>query len=300
MIAYGTAKDRKRIMKSCKGYTRSGLLHRDAYLAILRLVQLTDDTVSTQKNMLNELLTIPKEDAEQKQTNYASPILDIALSKTASKLLLMILVQDNETWKKCFDPYEHSLLFPNPTVRENGEDIPTSKKDDAQRRQELFSHLKQPLIELCRDHTDELLRSIPGSLVIREVYSVTRSEEVIDAVIKSCKDALHNPCSADDSSQSLFEDKCGHLAIKHLILSDVALENRGEPCLSSKFAEVFEARFMDICQTNRGAFVISALLKVPSISKSVARKLDKKKLLKLKEQAKGSNAGFDALLNEMK
>ena len=36
--SYGTPKDRKRICKSLKGYTSSSLQHRDAYLALLRLL----------------------------------------------------------------------------------------------------------------------------------------------------------------------------------------------------------------------------------------------------------------------
>ena len=58
-VTYGTPKDRKRIMKSLKGYTRSSLLHRDAYLPLLRLVDVTDDTVAVNKSILAELQTNP-------------------------------------------------------------------------------------------------------------------------------------------------------------------------------------------------------------------------------------------------
>jgi hypothetical protein len=56
MIAAGGARERKRFMKSIKGYVTSSLVHRDAYLAILRLVMCTDDTVACQKTILSELL----------------------------------------------------------------------------------------------------------------------------------------------------------------------------------------------------------------------------------------------------
>ena len=54
--AYSSAKDRKRILKALKGYSRMMLTHRDAYIAVIRLVQVTDDTVTVQKMLLNELL----------------------------------------------------------------------------------------------------------------------------------------------------------------------------------------------------------------------------------------------------
>jgi hypothetical protein len=56
LISYGTPKDRKRFAKCLKGYSQSILLHHDSYLAILRLVQVTDDTVAIQKNILAELI----------------------------------------------------------------------------------------------------------------------------------------------------------------------------------------------------------------------------------------------------
>ena len=55
LAAYSTAKDRKRIMKTLKGYARSTLLHPDAYVAIIRLIQVTDDTVTVQKMLLSEV-----------------------------------------------------------------------------------------------------------------------------------------------------------------------------------------------------------------------------------------------------
>jgi hypothetical protein len=56
LISYGTPKDRKRFAKCLKGYSTSILQNHDSYLALLRLVQVTDDTVAIQKNVLAELL----------------------------------------------------------------------------------------------------------------------------------------------------------------------------------------------------------------------------------------------------
>ncbi|KAL7571997.1 hypothetical protein ACA910_001653 [Epithemia clementina (nom. ined.)] len=57
-ISYGTAKDRKSIAKSLKGFARSALLHpQGSYLALIRLAQLTDDTVTLHKYILSDLLS---------------------------------------------------------------------------------------------------------------------------------------------------------------------------------------------------------------------------------------------------
>src|SRR6056300_61824 len=53
--AYATVKDRKKMLKCLKGYTRSSLKHRDAYLAILRMCDVMDDTVLVNKMLLAEL-----------------------------------------------------------------------------------------------------------------------------------------------------------------------------------------------------------------------------------------------------
>jgi hypothetical protein len=105
--SYGSPKDRKRICKSLKGYTRSSLLHRDAYLALLRLIEVTDDTVSINKSVFTEILTLPKDEAKEENV---SALLDLATSETASKLFLMLLVEDDATRMKYFDPYERSIL----------------------------------------------------------------------------------------------------------------------------------------------------------------------------------------------
>jgi hypothetical protein len=44
--AYGTPKDRKKMLKALKGFVAQTLLHKDAYMVILRLADVMDDTVS--------------------------------------------------------------------------------------------------------------------------------------------------------------------------------------------------------------------------------------------------------------
>ena len=330
LTAYGTAKDRKRVLKSLKGYGRSGLLHRDAYLAVLRLVQLTDDTVSIHKNLLNELLstgpaaatTTTKKGESEEEEQQDSPLLEIALSETGSKLFLMLLVDqqnDTKTWNKLFDPYEHSVLFPNPVVSEDGKTaaVPTSKKDATVRRQELLQHLREPLHQLCRQHADVLLRSIPGSAVLKHVYAEAgRSAAVndvglVEAILDVCEaDLVRMSSSVDDDdgdkSQTapIFEDITGHRALKNLILLDAAALGSGDDdqgeCFASQFLSRLESRLMTVADSNRGAFVVASLCQVPGLRERVAKAIEKSQIKKRSQKKEGPTAGFAALLKELK
>jgi len=191
-------------------------------------------------------------------------------------------------------------LFPNPTVLEDGHEVSTSKKDEEVRRKELIKYLKEPLIELCCQHTHELLRSLPGSVVLREVYAAFHPDELVQATVKVCTAALDEEPEQDSNQEedlSLFEDRVGHLAVKHLLFADAASES--EALFASAFLDALQNRLMEVASSNRGAFVVEALCKVPRLRKRVIAKLDKSKLKK-KAQGKGATAGFQALLKEAK
>ena len=215
------------------------LLHRDAYLAILRACDVMDDTVLVNKVLFAELHQNPLVDDAKKRkgtmviggsdTNdddddetkreeevvvETSPILDLVLSDTGSKLFLLLLVSKEEgvstehhvaskeggndkatattattlRWQKYFDPYELSILHRNPTITEKGKDgpVPTSKKADEIRRQELVAYLKELLLGVCTSHAKEILRSKTGSRVLMEVCESYPSVEVYNAIVGAC------------------------------------------------------------------------------------------------------------------
>merc|ERR1712008_387628 len=65
----------------------------------------------------------------------------------------------------------------------------------------------------------------------------------------------------EKSELSLFEDRVGQLAIKNLILCDVEDSKGG---LAQAFLGELKDRLMDVAESNRGAFVVASLCKVPS------------------------------------
>jgi len=297
---YGTAKDRKRILKSLKGYTRSSLMHRDAYLAILRVVQVTDDTVSVHKSILAELIA----DEESKEEEKKNPLLSIALDENASKLFLMILVEKEEVRQKYFDPLERQVLDSNSTIIENGVEVPTSKKNPETRRKELVQYLRKPLIDLCVAHAEDLLRSMSGARVLREVYAAFRPVDLVESVVKVCLASLVTTKDTDATITPLFEDRIGQLAIKNLILTDAEPDEKGcEALFAQSFVKLLcdKNLLADVGTSNRGAFVLASLCKVAPVRTQVLKALLPHKS-RFKTAMKGSDkamAGYDALLKEL-
>lgn len=314
-IAYGTVKDRRKILKCFKGYTRSSLLHRDAYLAILRLVDVLDDTVLVNKMLLAELHQNPDaekaaDDDENADEQKPSPILDLILSETGSKLFLILLVSKDDTaesddgksssrWLKNLDPYEIEVLHRNPCCIENGESVPTNKKEDETRRQELLVYLKDLLVDACVKRTEELMRSKVGSKVLQEVCEHFPSEELFSAVVAACADSLEIAESGEGGEKylSILEDPIGHLTLKHLFLAESKKDDGDGESLAGAFYSKFQDKLGEIASSNRGAFVISSLIKVSSVKKDVKQTLkgSKKEITKFAKKSAGCKVLLDAL-----
>eukprot|EP00551_Chaetoceros_affinis_P006113 CAMPEP_0203670650 /NCGR_PEP_ID=MMETSP0090-20130426/6661_1 /ASSEMBLY_ACC=CAM_ASM_001088 /TAXON_ID=426623 /ORGANISM="Chaetoceros affinis, Strain CCMP159" /LENGTH=636 /DNA_ID=CAMNT_0050535557 /DNA_START=100 /DNA_END=2010 /DNA_ORIENTATION=- len=319
--AYGTPKDRKRIMKSLKGYTLSSLLHCDAYIAILRLCDVTDDTVTVQKSILAELQVRPKKDDMKKKTvgppdsdgeeeednddSLRSPIIELALSETGSKLLLLLLAKDEESRKKYFDPAELEVLRANPTITENGEEVPTSKKNSKTRRMELLQYMKKILVQLCELHADELLRSRCGSKVMKEIHDTYPSKELTKAIVDACDLDRGSTTAADQNTttMSMFEHPIGHLSLKNIILNESASSSntKRENSLSSEVYLRYKGKLVEkIASSNRGAFVLAAMAEADDNARKEISINEIKKLIQVCKKDKKPVAGFEALLKVLK
>eukprot|EP01041_Mallomonas_annulata_P002566 gene2567-5009_t len=172
MITFIGAKERKRIMKSLKGRVLESLLHESGHLAIMRLVDVTDDTVQIQKSILEEILIINKKEeytADGKLIQKQSPLLAIATNVFGSKFLLRLLSPS----KRHLEPDEDSLF---------GLEVTSSKKSHAMRRSEHLAYLRMSLLSLCVKHTETLLRSRCGGKVLEEVVRIFHPVKVIQAI----------------------------------------------------------------------------------------------------------------------
>jgi pumilio homology domain family member 6 len=80
VISNSSAKDRKKVMKGLKGHVLECLLHEAAHLAVLRLIDVTDDTVNVQKLLLDEMSSTKKTiqyAADGKVTGETVPLLAV-------------------------------------------------------------------------------------------------------------------------------------------------------------------------------------------------------------------------------
>jgi pumilio family protein 6 len=289
LASYSTPKDRKAMLKSLKGYALSGLLHRDAYLAIIRLVQVTDDTRTVGKYVLDELTKDPatESDGDDEVESNMHPLLQLALSDVGSKFLLMQLTDTSE--RKFLDPYETSLVGDEtPKIEgEGGSEEPTSKKDPDLRRTQVLDQIKESLVRVCIENCKSLLESRSGMTVLRHVYALERPKSLVDSLIAACEEI--------NRENNIFEDPLGHLAIKQLLLEDSKSEHK---LFAKAFASSFESQLDVIADSNRGAFVLEALCRA-GFKETVKKHVKKKKLEKL-SNADGPKAGFQALLKEIK
>jgi pumilio family protein 6 len=268
--AYGTAKDRKRLLKAFKGYVRSSLLHKHAHLPILQLVLSTDDTVSVGKSLMAELLVMPNkkisvDDDLNKEDEEVSPLLDLALDEYASKLFLLLLHNSPDEQRKCLDPLDQVEL--NPQI----DGAPTSKKNVDTRRLECLQPLREALIELCRQHAAQLLAVPTGSRVLERAV-LTWPQDLIDALAKACRD------------EALWDHAVGHLAIKHLLQ------------VSSDFARavVLPSEIL----SSRAAFCVASWVEHQPAKDSI-QQIKAPQIEKAMKEAKKhgqATAGFEALL----
>jgi hypothetical protein len=84
--AKGQAKDRRRLLKLVKGHAAALLTHRDAYLAVMELCEVVDDTVALQKSLLGELCVEPTaEELASEEVFSANPFLDNDKDKKKGK-----------------------------------------------------------------------------------------------------------------------------------------------------------------------------------------------------------------------
>jgi len=184
-------------------------------------------------------------------------------------------------------------------VQENEESVATSKKEDETRRQELAVYLKDLLVEVCVKHTEKMMRSKQGSRVLMEVCECYPSEEVFAAIIGVCaKSSIDDSMMEDEGDSSelpILEDAVGHLTLKHLFRSEAdkaasEIDDDAAPSLARMFYSKFENTLGEIASTNRGAFVLSALLQNPTVREEVKAALSSD-MQKITDLAKGGGSG---------
>ncbi|KAI4168536.1 MAG: hypothetical protein LQ343_006322 [Gyalolechia ehrenbergii] len=156
-LAYGTARDRKQILRVYKNTFETLAGDANGHQVILAAYDVIDDTVLTSKSIFPELLgKTPELDQIRTQTLLSS-VIDL-------NARIPLLYPFAGRSKAILRNEDIDLLDEIHRIRST-----TSKKDPATRRKELLVHLSPPLLTLIADNAEALVQSSFGCQFITEV-----------------------------------------------------------------------------------------------------------------------------------
>ncbi|PMD48628.1 ARM repeat-containing protein [Hyaloscypha variabilis F] len=156
-LAYGTAKDRKQILRTYKDTLQLMAADPNGHIVILAAYEVIDDTILTSKSIFPELLT---KDAEKQVENIVFSANDIN-----SRTTLLYLFQGRS--KALFPANlaaDIEILEEIDTIRST-----TSKKDPELRRSELAKALSPFLLKTIESAAGDLVASSFGCQFVTEV-----------------------------------------------------------------------------------------------------------------------------------
>lgn len=156
-LAYGTAKDRKHILKTYKDLMQTMAADPNAHIIILTAYEVIDDTVLTSKSIFPELLS---KDADKQVENIVLAANDI----NARTTLLYLFQGRSKALFPASLASDLKVLAEIDTVRTT-----TSKKDPETRRSELAKQLSPYLLKAIATNAADLVATSFGCLLITEV-----------------------------------------------------------------------------------------------------------------------------------
>eukprot|EP01132_Coremiostelium_polycephalum_P009286 gene9286-11382_t len=204
-ISYGSPKTRKTIVKTLKGFLPKIASEDNSYLALIRLLDVVDDTLLLTKSVIAELLpNLP----------------ELAVSKQGHLWIMHILCPYTP---QNFTQQTISLL--TPVMKNlNGEERQISKKEQSTRRKELLEFISPKLIELCSSQTYELLTNQYGIKVLCQTLKHADGNKIL--LMKKILDLM---------TKEMFEENAQNIQI--LLKSDFIKSDKFdwlELCLSGE------------------------------------------------------------------
>ncbi|CAN6308609.1 unnamed protein product [Urochloa humidicola] len=216
-LKHGSAKDRKKIIKSLKGHIMKLALNDFGCLFLISIISIVDDTKLVSKIVIQELAKHLKELIFDK--NGRRPLLQL-LHPLCSRYLSPTDLACLNYNVPSLSPREVEASGGTEVASENKADAMTdketdgleatqtvseSKKDPSQRRHELLikSDLAEALVQSCIENVGELLRTNFGKELLYEV-AVGGKDNVLEGVT----DRIHilHDAIASDAAQPKTED----------------------------------------------------------------------------------------------
>ncbi|KAI9068880.1 ARM repeat-containing protein [Trametes sanguinea] len=171
-IAWGTAKDRKHIVKAIKPHVERMCKDDEAQLVLFTALDIIDDTKLTAKSLVSDIVS-------SSPTLYTSP---------QGRRSLFYLVAPRT--RRHFTPAQIATLAETNSVRAK-----TSKKDDALRAEEIRKAASDGLLQWIAESGAEVARDTGGSLVVIEVMLEAEGDKsaAADTLLKAISAPYPSP-----------------------------------------------------------------------------------------------------------
>jgi len=249
-VAYGTPKDRKRLVKSMKGYVSKICMEPDGHMLMMSMWDMVDDTVLLREAVLKELCKCFEE---------------ILPDRSAQRVLLYLLAPDQARY------------FPADVVACLKADVPegASKKDPTKRREELIPHIVPQLMKFCEEHPELLF--VPGGPDI--MFEVAAKVEDAKGMMEAA--ATHLAQTNWTELEDEEERKFGYTGAKRLMAAvTVSGESAG---FVGALAKALKGKAVQYA-VGGGGFLVAALMQHDEAKKAL-----KPELTKGKAQFKGAD-----------
>lgn len=274
-LAYGSAKDRKQILRTYKNTIKTLAYDTYGHQVLLAVYDVIDDTVLVSKSVFTELVgKEPLSDSQQQDLLQTANHLNARVTLLYPFCGKVKAILSNEDLK---------LLDEIHRIRST-----TSKKDPEIRRKELVASLSPPLLSITAQNAKELVSMRFGCQLISEVL-LGAPEGREPAVI-----AITALAEGDDETKSLLESPAAGRMLKSLVLGGRFNSAKKEIDLADpplRFHDVFYSAIKDDIlnwATGANSFVVVGLLESPGFShvEDLKEKLSEgKRRLKLAEAA---------------
>jgi pumilio family protein 6 len=269
-LSIAAPKDRKNIIKAFKPFLPKIAADEHGYLVLLRLLDVTDDTVLVSKAVLGELSKHAKE---------------LFADKFGRRFFMYILAGRNTRY---LSPETVQLL-------KEGDKIRVSKKEPEIRAQEILKTTSPQLIKLVTDDAAVLMREKLSSQVVQEImlHAIGDKTAAVNAILALAGENI-------EKENHIIEDRFANRIIKAMIKADTAETENDKAVEPLEFApkllEVTKPHLGHFA-TNHGSYVVLSLLEEPSTKKEVKKELQSHK--KEIEEAAKTNSGSKLLLEAL-
>ncbi|KAI6038567.1 armadillo-type protein [Pisolithus marmoratus] len=175
-LAFGTAKDRKHVIKVIKPHVARMCVDDEAQLVIFTALDVIDDTKLTGKSLIPDITS-------NAETFVTTP--------QGRRSLFYLLVPRT---RRHFTPAQISIIAETDSIREK-----TSKKDSAVRSAEIRQAASPSLLKFVEEKGAEVARDPGGSLAILEIMLYTEGDKF--AAISALIQPLASTYPSDDLSR---------------------------------------------------------------------------------------------------